>query len=122
MCFEASKPTLKARRTSVDLIAYKLLRNDGYNQKILRSPIKGSSPWKRGQIREEEAFQAVSNIVSHVDIGFHSFRTIEAAKKYRSWRDWGIYQVVIPAGSLVHRNKTQFCSNKIVLQSTRQVK
>lgn len=115
MCFN-SKLNEKAKKTTEDIVCFKILKD---LKRGLSSPIRKKAPvWHLGQVVDDsKKFQKKANRFS-VDEGIHALRTLTDAKNYKQGMSTRakIYVARIPAGSLVYKNNTQYCSNKLVVE------
>lgn len=119
MCFDAKRIHGKAKKITSDLTGFKVLKG----KKILRSPIRTGFKWNVGEVMEELDFENKADYIGRVHTGFHCFRTLrDLIDGYVLGRSDKIYLVRIPAGSLVHINDTQYCSNQMMVENYEPLK
>jgi hypothetical protein len=121
MCFRTSKSGEKPVKTKEDIVAFKILLLSpkfGY-----RSPFQKKARWKVGEVKDDPDFQKVSDYYKDVEQGIHSFRTFDDAYNY--YHRTSAHKIVlatIPAGSLVYKNDTQYCSNALRIDAIMPLK
>lgn len=96
------------KKATKDIIVYKGLNG----RKILRSPYKTSTVWRRGKIVTESNFEEKTTCL-HLNYGFHS--CIEASRGLNHADK--VYKFVIPKGALYYKNNNEYLSNQIYLKS-----
>lgn len=118
MCFNAKSYDALATIANKDIKVYKVL---GLDEGVLTSVLKDHR-WVAGTEYKEPRFERITkNWTKDLDYGFHSYRTLEIAKKNRKL--WGaqskIYEMKIPRGSLYFMNSEQIISDSMILVSNK---
>ncbi len=116
MCFNRTLEPGVAKVAQQDIYAFKILKK--INGKFI-SPSRDTE-WKVGEVKQEPNFERVADV--NISIGLHSLKTLKDAREYMHWY-WSslstvaVYQAMIPKGSLYWENKTQYCSEQMVIVS-----
>jgi hypothetical protein len=117
MCFTRKNETAFAKIAAQDIFAFKILT------KRLCSPSRGTQ-WTLGNYKTEPDFNRIMEGSDYsIHKGLHCCKTLKDARYYNkttySCRDYRIFPVKIPKGSLYWENDTQIVSDTMVLTSTK---
>jgi hypothetical protein len=119
MCFTTATYGARAKKTKSDIVAFKILK--GIKQ--LSSPFQKRQKWVKGQEVEANGFEKKA-VTRSINIGLHSFKTLQDARDYKSAHapSGKIFLARIPAGSYVHTNESQYCSDKLIIENVEYLK